>query len=136
MKGRYEKIFRILGRTHARNRYHNNNSKYQHTCRTDRHHAMHTSKMMIRVLLQIISVLLWQEHVCPFILSRQASGLRNNQSNLLRALSWSDLESQFGSAYEAPLPISIDSVLQPEKPSFSTERPTLFRERHGWCPCM
>lgn len=28
----------------------------------------------------------------------------------------------------------IDSVLDPSTPKFSTQVPTLFRERHGWCP--
>ena len=48
--------------------------------------------------------------------------------------SWDALEGIFGAAYTAPTPVSIDSVLHPETPTFSTERPTLFRERHGWCP--
>ncbi|CAB9512574.1 glutathione Stransferase [Seminavis robusta] len=39
-----------------------------------------------------------------------------------------------GPAFTAPTPSSIDSVLNPDTPTFSTERPTLFRERHGWCP--
>lgn len=29
--------------------------------------------------------------------------------------------------------MSIDSVFSPDKPDF-TDRPALFRERHGWCP--
>mmetsp|Transcript_12318 Transcript_12318/g.29610 ORF Transcript_12318/g.29610 Transcript_12318/m.29610 type:complete len:481 (-) Transcript_12318:24-1466(-) len=28
----------------------------------------------------------------------------------------------------------VDSVFDPSPPNFSTTRPTLFRERHGWCP--
>mmetsp|Transcript_122 Transcript_122/g.188 ORF Transcript_122/g.188 Transcript_122/m.188 type:complete len:471 (+) Transcript_122:73-1485(+) len=48
--------------------------------------------------------------------------------------SWSDIEHMFGSAYGEERPLSIDSVLDSSTPSFSTERPTLFRERHGWCP--
>lgn len=52
----------------------------------------------------------------------------------LYASSWSNLEKQLGDGFRSPVPISIDSVLQPEKPAFSDERPTLFRERHGWCP--
>lgn len=46
--------------------------------------------------------------------------------------SWADLESAIG--HEEPPCLSIDSVLRPDKPNFSSERPTLFRERHGWCP--
>jgi glutathione S-transferase len=31
-------------------------------------------------------------------------------------------------------PRSIDSVLDKSSPPFSNEKPTFFRERHGWCP--
>ena len=48
--------------------------------------------------------------------------------------SWEDIETQLGEAYYDKHPNSIDSVLNPSKPDFSTERPTFFRERHGWCP--
>ena len=48
--------------------------------------------------------------------------------------SWNSLEKVFGDAYTASKPSCIDSVLQPEPPIMSSERPTLFRERHGWCP--
>lgn len=44
---------------------------------------------------------------------------------------WSELE---GETLRDSFPSSIDSVLQPETPSFSKETPTFFRERHGWCP--
>ena len=30
--------------------------------------------------------------------------------------------------------IVIDSALNPSKPDYSNIKPTLFRERHGWCP--
>ncbi|KAL3914180.1 MAG: hypothetical protein SGILL_006203 [Bacillariaceae sp.] len=46
--------------------------------------------------------------------------------------SWTSLENRFASADD--LPVSIDSVLDPSTPNFSSDRPTLFRERHGWCP--
>lgn len=95
------------------------------------HHHM---KMLFQT---IVVVLLCQQGVLTFTSSREVSRF-GGQSQLLLAAStpsWSDLESQLGSALDAPLPVSIDSVLQPKKPSFSTERPTLFRERHGWCPC-
>eukprot|EP00980_Cylindrotheca_fusiformis_P031286 scaffold26122_cov127-Cylindrotheca_fusiformis.AAC.5 len=49
------------------------------------------------------------------------------------AVTWSGLDEQL-TIDEGRLPISIDSVLDSSTPSFSTERPTLFRERHGWCP--
>ena len=53
--------------------------------------------------------------------------------------SWSELEIQIGESYDAVRPISIDTAIQkptsdPSIPPFSTQRPTLFRERHGWCP--
>ena len=37
-------------------------------------------------------------------------------------------------ARAGPPPLVIDSVRTRERPDFSSERPTLFRERHGWCP--
>lgn len=48
--------------------------------------------------------------------------------------SWCDLESSLDPSLSSPQPVSIDSVLDPSTPTFSTDRPTLFRERHGWCP--
>jgi glutathione S-transferase len=39
-----------------------------------------------------------------------------------------------GEAYTATNPVSMDSVLDPSPPTLSSTRPTLFRERHGWCP--
>jgi glutathione S-transferase len=39
-----------------------------------------------------------------------------------------------GDAFTSPDPSSIDSVLDPSPPDLSDTRPTLFRERHGWCP--
>lgn len=51
--------------------------------------------------------------------------------------SWNDLEAQIGNSYRSNTPpISIDPAIQSDAdiPPFSTERPTLFRERHGWCP--
>ena len=48
--------------------------------------------------------------------------------------SWADLEAQLEPSLSAPLPRSIDSALDTTTPKFSSERPTLFRERHGWCP--
>ncbi|KAG7368576.1 glutathione S-transferase, N-terminal domain containing protein [Nitzschia inconspicua] len=66
--------------------------------------------------------------LCAFC--RLSEGLSSPHS----ALSWEALERQLGASFSAPLPVSIDSVLNPNTPNFSTERPTLFRERHGWCP--
>jgi glutathione S-transferase len=48
---------------------------------------------------------------------------------------WAELENALGVCFHLPATsVSIDSVLDPAAPTFSTERPTLFRERHGWCP--
>jgi glutathione S-transferase len=49
------------------------------------------------------------------------------------SITWPKLEKELLST-DNTKPISIDSVLDPSTPDFSTERPTLFRERHGWCP--
>lgn len=50
------------------------------------------------------------------------------------AFPWKDIESQLGNCYREEPPVSIDSVFDTTKPTFSTTVPTLFRERHGWCP--
>ncbi|KAL3799765.1 hypothetical protein HJC23_010415 [Cyclotella cryptica] len=48
---------------------------------------------------------------------------------------WQDLEHALSSSHQHENPSKvIDSALDPAKPSYSTTRPTLFRERHGWCP--
>jgi len=48
---------------------------------------------------------------------------------------WTALENQVSSVGGAERPSVFDSALKyPMKPDFSEERPTLFRERHGWCP--
>lgn len=53
---------------------------------------------------------------------------------------WQDLEQSLQSSYfqqaqqQPPPPLVIDSALDPTKPNYSNTRPTLFRERHGWCP--
>ena len=50
-------------------------------------------------------------------------------------LSWASIEYGLSlPSLTASLPSSIDSVLDPARPTFSQTRPTLFRERHGWCP--
>ncbi len=50
-------------------------------------------------------------------------------------MSWSELETAIGLPSNAhEFPVVIDSVLDPSMPNFSTDHPTLFRERHGWCP--
>ena len=51
---------------------------------------------------------------------------------LVAFLQWTDLQSTLQS--QTPVPISIDSALHPSQPAYSSDRPTLFRERHGWCP--
>lgn len=49
--------------------------------------------------------------------------------------SWNELEAAVVTKSKTvELPQSIDSVLDSTIPNFSTSHPTLFRERHGWCP--
>ncbi len=47
---------------------------------------------------------------------------------------WQDLEKSIHSSSSSPPPLLIDSALDPIQPNYSTGIPTLFRERHGWCP--
>jgi glutathione S-transferase len=47
--------------------------------------------------------------------------------------SWGKLEELLPSA-SRPRPAHLDSVLDRSTPTFSSWAPTLFRERHGWCP--
>lgn len=61
---------------------------------------------------------------------RQHSSLKSR-----RLENWSELEGSIGLRVNvADTQVSIDSVLDRVTPNFSTDRPTLFRERHGWCP--
>ena len=50
--------------------------------------------------------------------------------------SWKEIESTLQTkTLTNNLPVDIDSTLSPSKPpSYPQDRPTLFRERHGWCP--
>ncbi|KAL7471820.1 hypothetical protein ACHAXS_012129 [Conticribra weissflogii] len=56
------------------------------------------------------------------------------QSVLAFIAQWQDLENSLLSSTRHEEPLIIDSALDPSKPNYSKERPTLFRERHGWCP--
>ena len=61
------------------------------------------------------------------------TALTMRSANLLLAFAtqWQDLE------HLMPSPggdLVIDSALDPSKPNYSDEKPTLYRERHGWCP--
>ena len=53
---------------------------------------------------------------------------------------WQDLEHSIHLSSPSPLkeqqkpPLVIDSALDPTTPNYSNLHPTLFRERHGWCP--
>jgi hypothetical protein len=85
----------------------------------------------------IVFVLLNFQYVISFSSPRRTrrSNVRHTcLSGLSASPTWSDIESMLGSSFASPRPVVIDSVLQPDKPTFSMERPTLFRERHGWCP--
>ena len=70
---------------------------------------------------------------CHFARKHRARTSTNLSS---RQKSWSEIEGAiFGRQETEPVfPLSIDSVLDPTTPNFSTYHPTLFRERHGWCP--
>lgn len=48
--------------------------------------------------------------------------------------SWADLSGLLPCLQTPPTTKSIDSALDPSKPTYSNTHPTLFRERHGWCP--
>lgn len=50
--------------------------------------------------------------------------------------SWQEIESTLQTnTFSESLPLDIDSTLSPSTPpSYPEDRPTLFRERHGWCP--
>ena len=61
--------------------------------------------------------------LAPFVAALQPNGCP----------SWKSLATELPSA-AADSPVKIDSVRQQQAPVFSKERPTLFRERHGWCP--
>ena len=47
---------------------------------------------------------------------------------------WQDLDNSLQSSTQHESPVIIDSALDPSEPTYSDVRPTLFRERHGWCP--
>ena len=47
---------------------------------------------------------------------------------------WQDLEKTLSSSSQQQ-PIVIDSALSPEKPNYSADRPTLFRERYVYVLC-
>lgn len=65
-------------------------------------------------------------------------GTATNRSRfwLFNVPSWKDLEEQIGDSFRIPPPVCVDPAIEPNPPipPFSSERPTLFRERHGWCP--
>lgn len=92
-------------------------------------------------MILLLSVVLASVHSFPTVspLLPSIDGSRDRHRILLLSdsstSSWDDLQEQFSTNLAAPFPVSIDTVLHPLEPSsFSTVRPTLFRERHGWCP--
>lgn len=62
--------------------------------------------------------------------------MRALKSILAFAAHWHDIEKSLitSTQHDADAPLIIDSAFDPSKPNYSSERPTLFRERHGWCP--
>jgi hypothetical protein len=108
-----------------------------------------TMMLRVRFLLTIATTVLLQSHVGAFLTKHSIIGPQNGvrvvptkatprgQSSHRRlgmggsdaSSAWSIIEKQLGDSFRQPLPSSIDSVLDPSTPSFSSERPTLFRER-------
>mmetsp|Transcript_21470 Transcript_21470/g.46649 ORF Transcript_21470/g.46649 Transcript_21470/m.46649 type:complete len:424 (+) Transcript_21470:129-1400(+) len=60
--------------------------------------------------------------------------MRSAKSLFAFVAQWHDLEKSLLSSQQHDSPVIIDSALDPSKPTYSDQRPTLFRERHGWCP--
>lgn len=111
------------------------------------HHPGRSSHSLSFLWLQQILILILQLSISSsdaFLLhitsktppAKSASTTTTATNTLLFAKppSWNDVEAMMAPAIHAPTPSNIDSVLTPEKPNYSSERPTLFRERHGWCP--
>jgi glutathione S-transferase len=49
--------------------------------------------------------------------------------------SWNEIENILKPSYDTESPNTIlDSSVSQKEPSYSKVKPTLFRERHGWCP--
>lgn len=81
---------------------------------------------------------LWIEKTTCFFLKDKKNSKSSSLIFLSASSTWSDLEKEIlnidkDQVNRQPL-LSIDSALDSSDPIFSTERPTLFRERHGWCP--
>lgn len=72
-------------------------------------------------------------HNCKAQSILSSSECNGSPTQLLAASSWSDLEQTL-EIQSVKKPVSLDSALDTSTPNFSTERPTFFRERHGWCP--
>ena len=101
------------------------------------HPAIKTEIVNSSTMLQFISSILITTQVSSFILLHQNGEniipTTSKTTYLNAAPSWKELESQLPSVNYSP-PINIDSALNPSKPTYSSANPTLFRERHGWCP--
>lgn len=75
-----------------------------------------------------------RDYFTSFTLSTRPSK-KVTTTTSLPVLKWNDIADTLDLSSTRDLPISIDSVLDSSsKPDFSREHPTLFRERHGWCP--
>ncbi len=79
-----------------------------------------------------IPVLLW------LIVAQQSSAFQasvrsNSKSMKLKAIpSWKDLSSMPNFDFEQP--VAINGASYSSRPSTTEGNPTLYRERHGWCP--
>eukprot|EP00978_Attheya_sp_CCMP212_P049394 scaffold659517_cov59-Attheya_sp.AAC.1 len=97
-----------------------------------------TGMFLLEGILIIWSLTLWQmKPVVAFVVStNHHSPCRWSSTHCELALpTWGDLEGELQlNINSQQLPVSVDSALDPVEPDYSTDRPTLFRERHGWCP--
>jgi glutathione S-transferase len=88
--------------------------------------------ILIIVFLTLLQSLVLLLPVGVFV-SALSTGTATRNKN--RDVKWKCIEDELQiSSRHYQTPSCIDSVLDPSTPTFSTHHPTLFRERHGWCP--
>lgn len=95
--------------------------------------------MVVFVALKVVEIQAFQSTRPLSILSPSSSSSVGSLYSIGATTTddlWEDYDKEFQLSSEKNNlpPLSIDSVLDPEPPSFSSTAPTLFRERHGWCP--
>jgi len=60
--------------------------------------------------------------------------LKKSLINLNAIPSWDDLSSMPNFNFEKEQPIAVNGASYSSRPVISKGKPTLYRERHGWCP--